>query len=92
MVTRREIPLINFIQIEPPFNTVATDRTNYNAVVNFLRLTPAQKDELRAHGISLPSLRDNAETVNMRKQSGGRKSRSKSSNVFRRWRRTAKRQ
>jgi hypothetical protein len=80
MVTRREIPLIHFIQIEPPFNTVATDRTNYNAVVNFLRLTSAQKDELRAHGISLPSLRDNAETVNMRRQSGGRKTRRKNRN------------
>jgi hypothetical protein len=92
MVTRGEIPRINYIQIEPPFDTVDTDITNYNAVVNFLELTPAQKDELRANGINLPSLRVNAETVNMRKQSGGRKTKRKSANLLSRMlRRTTKR-
>ena len=91
MVTRREIPIINYIQIEPPFNTVEVDRTNYNSVVNFLGLSPAQKDELRANGITLPSLR-NFNRMNMRKQSGGRKTRRKGSNISRRRRRkTARR-
>ena len=57
MVTRGEIPLRNYIQINPPFDTVAGDRTDYSAVLGFLR------NQSRAMAL--------ANTINMRKQSGG---------------------
>jgi len=65
MVTRGEIPRRNYIQIEPPFDTVTRDRTNYGAVLAFLR----------GEGT-----RELANTINMRKQSGGRKTRRKNRN------------
>jgi hypothetical protein len=88
MVTRGEIPQRNYIQIEPPFDTVAGDRTDYGAVLAFLERSNAARG-----GGAQPRYMNLAQNVNMRKQSGGRKTRRKSSNVFRRRRRrrTAKR-
>jgi len=60
MVTRGEIPPRNYIQIEPPFDTVAGDRTDYSAVLAFLRNQTTQ-----SRAVAL------ANTINMRKQSGG---------------------
>jgi hypothetical protein len=76
MVTRGEIPQRNYIQIEPPFDTVAGDRTDYEAVLEFLR---GGSNVARGGGA-----RELANTVNYRKQSGGKKTRRKNSNVFRR--------
>jgi hypothetical protein len=72
-LSRGGISMRNYIQIEPPFNTVDTDRTNYGAVLEFL----ATRGEAAAL----------ANTVNMTKQSGRRKSRRKSNSVFRRTKR-----
>jgi hypothetical protein len=95
-ISRGGISMRNYIQIEPPFDTVAGDRTDYGAVLAFLQGSNAARG-----GGAQPSAaggggaaRNLANLVNMRKQSGGRKSRRKSSNVFRKWRRrrTARRQ
>jgi len=85
-LSRGGISMRNYIQIEPPFDTVDKDKTDYGAVLAFLQGSNAARG-----GGAAATL---ANTVNMRKQSGGRKSRRKSSNVLRRWRRrrTAKRQ
>jgi len=69
----------NYIQIEPPFDTVAGDRTDYGAVLAFLR----RSNVTRGGGA-----RELANTVNIRKQSGGRKTKRKSSNVHFRRRKT----
>jgi hypothetical protein len=69
MVTRREIPGKNYIQIEPPFDTVDGDLTNYEPLLKFLEVKEAKKQ-----GVSYRNL---ANTMNMRKQSGGRKTKRK---------------
>ncbi len=69
MVTRGEIPPRNYIQIEPPFETVAEDLTNYEPLLKFLEVKEAKKQGV--------SNRNVANTVNMRKQSGGRKTKRK---------------
>ena len=76
-LSRGGISMRNYIQIEPPFDTVAGDRTDYGAVLAFL----AGSHVTRGGAAAL------ADTVNMRKQSGGRKSRRKSNFVFRRTKR-----
>ena len=81
MVTRQEIQRGHYIQIEPPFDTVAGDRTDYGAVLAFLGRGTATGGG-RAAAL--------ANEVNMRKQSGGRKTRRKS-NIISRRKKTAKR-
>ena len=102
MVTKGEIPGKNFIQIEPPFNTVSEDYTNYSEVVEFLELSEDEKQELRDKVVKIDpvpthSYRNLADAVNMRRrmrtsknqsnQSGGRKTMRKNRNEFRRTRR-----
>lgn len=77
-IIRGEITRGHYIQIEPPFNTVQGDMTNYGAVLEFLG-----NRNLGTVG-----------TVGMRKQSGGRKTKRKNSNVLskrRRQKQTARR-
>jgi hypothetical protein len=75
MVTRGEISQRNYIRIEPPFETVAGDRTDFSAVLEFLE---RQSSQSRASAL--------ANTINMRKQAG-RKTRHKNRNVSSRRRR-----
>lgn len=84
-LSRGGISMRNYIQIEPPFDTVAGDRTDYGAVLAFLGRTPSAAGGGGA-------AREIANGVNYRKQSGGRKTRRKGSNISRRQRRkTARR-
>lgn len=87
-LSRGGISMRNYIQIQPPFNTVARDRTDYGAVLAFLgRGEPSNA----ARGGGAAAL---ANTINMRKQSGGRKTMRKNSNVLskrRRRKQTARR-
>jgi hypothetical protein len=68
-IIRGEITRGHYIQIQPPFNTVEGDGTNYGPVLEFLR--DDNSNSVRGGG-STP--------VIMRKQSGGRKTRRKNRN------------
>ena len=70
-IIRGEITKGHYIQIQPPFNTVEGDLTDYSPVLAFLR--DDNSNSVRGGG-STPF----SKLENMRKQSGGRKTRRKS--------------